>query len=147
MPATVSIYDHTALRFFNGANAPGDTYLVNLYTVLPFIRAATTKAAAEVGATQIPTANGYTQDAKLITSVAFATVTTNDANMDGADIVWTPTAATIAANYAAIFNTTDSGSPPLMHYDFGGTITATFSPLVPFTIAWNALGIALSTVA
>jgi len=146
MAITISPYDHTASRFLAGNNPPSDTYLITLYSVLPFIPGATTKAAAEVGATQIPTANGYIQDTKTLTGVATSIVTTNDAMFDADDTVWTPTAATIAAQFGLLCNSTDSGSPPIYHLDFGGTVTATFSPLVPFTIIWDASGIALVTV-
>ena len=45
--ATVTLYDHTRLRFLSGVNDECDSY--------------TTKAAAESGATQLSTANGYTE--------------------------------------------------------------------------------------
>jgi hypothetical protein len=82
-----------------------------------------------------------------LTGVTTTTVTTNDAMFDAADTVWTPTSGPLSAAYALLYNSTDLDSPPLFHYDFGGTITATLSPLAPFTITWNALGIGLLTVA
>lgn len=139
MAVTISAYNHTAARNRSGANAPGDDYLITLYTVLPFIPAATTKAAAEVGATQLATANGYTQNAKLLTGVGVGTVTTNDANFDADNVSWTPSGGNIAAAFALISNGTDTDDPPMYHIDFGGTVTAI--PGDNFEINWHPDGI------
>jgi hypothetical protein len=140
MAVTISPYDHTAARYFSGENAVGDTYKINLYTVLPFIPAATTKSAAEVGATQVATANGYTQNSKVIASLAVTIITTNDSKLDGEDVIWTASGGIIEADYAMIFNDSDTNDPPVWHIDFGGTITALDGD--PFLIQWNAGGIA-----
>ena len=93
------------------------------------------------------TANVYTQNAKALASVTFTTAATNGAMFDAADTIWTPTSTNLVANFALIYNDTDTNDPPLYHYDFGGAITATFSPLVPFSIIWAVTGIARSVVA
>jgi hypothetical protein len=139
MPVSVTVYDHTPARFLSGANAVGDSYKINLYSTLPANATATTKAAAESGATQISTANGYTQDTKTLTSVAVTTVTTNDAKFDADDVSWTASGGSIAAAFAMVYNDTDTDDPPVFRIDFDGTITATTG--VPFVIEWNASGI------
>ena len=139
MAVTVTVYNHTAARFASGANAEGDTYKMNLYTVLPANLTATTKAAAESGATQLSTANGYTQDAKIITGVAVSIITTNDAMFDANDVSWTPSGGNIAAALGMVYNDTDTNDPPVFRVDFGGTITAV--PGVDFVVQWNASGI------
>jgi hypothetical protein len=139
MPVSVTLYDHTTARFLSGANAAGDSYKINLYSTLPANATATTKAAAESGATQISTANGYTQDTKTLTGVAVTTVTTNDAKFDADDVSWTASGGSIAAAFAMVYNDTDTDDPPVFRIDFDGTITATTG--VPFVIEWNASGI------
>lgn len=139
MPVTITPYNHTAARNRSGANAVGDSYKINLYTVLPANATATTKAAAETGATQLGTANGYTQNAKALTGVAVATVTTNDANFDADDVSWTPSGGNISAAFAMVYNDTDTNDPPLYRIDFGGTVTAI--PGDTFQINWDPAGI------
>jgi hypothetical protein len=139
MPVSVTVYDHTTARFLNGANAVGDSYKINLYSTLPANATATTKAAAESGATQIGTANGYTQNTKTLTGVAVTTVTTNDAKFDADDVSWTASGGSIAAAFAMVYNDTDTDDPPVFRIDFDGTITALDG--IPFVIEWNASGI------
>lgn len=138
----VTIYDHTRARFLSGANAVGDTYKINLYTVLPENATATTKAAAESGATQLSTANGYTQDSKTISGLA-VTVDSNVGVLDGTDVSWTASGAGISAAFALVYNDTDTDDPPVFRYDFEGTVTADAGD--PFQIIWSALGIAQLT--
>lgn len=139
MPVTVTIYNHTKARFLSGANSEADTYKINLYSTLPANLTATTKAAAESGATQIATANGYTQDTKTLSGVAVTVVTTDDARFDADDVTWTASGGSIAAAFAMVYNDTDTNDPPVFRIDFDGTITATAG--IPFVIAWNASGI------
>lgn len=139
MAPSVTWYNHTAARFRSGANAVGDEYIVNLYTVLPANVTATTKAAAESGATQLSTANGYTQNAKVLTGVAVTTVSTNGSKFDADDVSWTASGSGITANFAMVYNNTDADDPPLFRVDFDGAITA--SAGIPLVIAWNASGI------
>jgi len=144
MTVTITPYNHTAARIRSGANAAGDSYLITLYSTLPFIPGATTKAAAEVGATQIATANGYTQNAKLLTGVTVSTVTTDNASFDADDVTWTPAGGNISASFALVCNDTDANDPPLYHIDFGGTVLAT--PGDTFDISWHPDGIDMLVV-
>ena len=139
MAVTVTLYNHTRDRFLSGANAVGDTYKVNLYSTLPANATATTKTAAESGATQLSTANGYTQDSKTLTTVAVTIVSTTNGKFDADDVSWTASGGSIAASFAMIYNDTDTNGPPVARIDFGGTVTALTG--VAFVIAWDANGI------
>jgi hypothetical protein len=139
MAPSVTLYDHTRPRFLSGANAVGDSYKINLYSVLPANVTATTKAAAESGATQVATANGYTQDTKTLTGVVVNTVSTTNGQFDADDVTWTASGGSIAAAFALVYNDTDTDDPPVLRIDFDGTVTATDG--VPFVISWNASGI------
>lgn len=139
MAVIVSLYDHTRSRFLSGLNQPGTDWLINLYTVLPFNQNAVTKAAAETGATQVATANGYTQNGKALTGVAVTIQNESEGKFDANDVTWTATGGSIVADFAMIYDNTGAGKEPLLHIDFGGTITA--SNTINFVIQWNSAGI------
>lgn len=140
MAVTITLYDHTVSRFASGANAVGDTYKINLYSAFSFDATDTTKALAEGGATQLTTANGYTQDAKTLANVAVSVVSTNDAKFDADDVSWTASGGDIGpASYAMIYNDTDTDDPPLAYIAFGEAKTANTG--TPFNITWDAAGI------
>ena len=123
----------------SGANAVGDSYGITLYTTLPFIEGATTKSAAEAGATQVATANGYTQNAKLLTGVAVTIEDVFYGTFNADSVIWTATGGSISAGFALLYNDTDTNDPPLAHIDFDGTVTALDGD--PFQIIWDSLGI------
>jgi hypothetical protein len=137
--ATITLYDHTAQRFASGANVVADTYKINLYTAFTFTAADTTKAAAETGATQVATANGYTQDTKALANVAIAVATTNDATFDADNVTWNASGGSITASYALIYNDTDADDPPVAYIDFEGSQSA--GDGTAFLVTWNASGI------
>jgi len=139
MPVSVNLYNHTRLRFADGSNAQGDTYRINLYSAFTFDATATTKAAAETGATQLSTANGYTQNTKALTGVVIAIANTNGARFDFDDVQWDASGGSIAASHALIYNDTDTNDPPVAHINFDGTITAASG--VPFIVRPNAAGL------
>ena len=144
MAVTITLYDHTVSRFASGANAVGDTYKINLYSVFSFDAADTTKALAEGGATQLSTANGYTQNTKELANVAVSVVTTNDAKFDADDVSWTASGGDIGpASYALIYNETDADDPPVAYIAFGEAKTANTG--TPFNITWDAAGIVTFT--
>jgi hypothetical protein len=138
MPVSVNLYNHTRLRFANGANASTDVYRINLYSAFTFDATATTKTAAETGATQLSTANGYTQNGKTLASVVISVANTNEALFDFADVQWDATGAGIAASHAMVYNDTDANDPPVAHINFDGTVTAAAG--VPFIVRPNAAG-------
>ena len=140
MAVTITLYNHTVSRFASGANAVGDTYKINLYSAFSFDATDTTKVLAEGGATQLTTANGYTQDSKALTNVAVSVVTTNDAKFDADDVSWTASGGDIGpASYALIYNDTDVDKPPVAYIAFGEAKTANTG--TPFNITWDAAGI------
>lgn len=145
MPVTISLYNHTAQKFADGSFAVGDTYKINLYSAFSFDATDTTKALAESGGTQLATNYGYTQDNKVIASVAVNITTTNDATFDAADITWTAAGGDIGPAVGALmFNDTDANDPPVAYIDFGGGQTAVNG--TDFKIIWNASGIFTFTV-
>lgn len=139
MPVSVNVYDHTRLRFANGANSTADVYRCNLYSAFTFAAASTTKTAAETSSTQLATANGYTQNGMILTGVAVVQLGTNGASFTSSNIIWVATGGSIAASHAMIYNDTDTNDPPMLHIDFDGTVTATTGQ--PFAIAINANGL------
>lgn len=144
MAITAHIYNHTVRRFMDGSNAAGDTYKVNLYSAFTFDATATTKSAAETGATELTTANGYTQFDKTLGSVSISTILTNGAMFDAGDTSWTASGGNIAARYVTIFNDTDTDDPPVVTFDLGETVTALSGDF--FELIWNANGIISGTV-
>ena len=142
MAVTISLYNHTAARFANGANAVGDTYKVKLLTAATFD--ATHATLAATGGTEASN-TGYTAGGATLANVAVTTVTTNDAKFDADDVTWTATGAALEAAYAIIYNDTDADDPPVAFIDFGGTESAGAG--TDFKIVWNASGIFTFTVA
>ena len=142
MAVTISLYNHTAKRFAEGSNAVGDTYKVKLLTAATFNATHTTLAAT--GGTEVANGNGYTTGGATLANVAVTTVTTNDAKFDADDASWTASGGAITANYAILYNSTDTDSPPVAFVDFGGSQTA--GDGTDFKVIWNANGIFTFTV-
>lgn len=124
MAVTISRYNHTLKRFIEGSNVTGDTYKIALYSTLTFNATATTKAAAESGATQIATANGYTQNAKTLSGISIDIAGSNGVKVDFDDVVWTASGGAITASKALVYNDTDADDPPLFYIDFDGSQSA-----------------------
>jgi len=140
MPVSGQMYDHTVLKFIQGLNLASDNFLVNLYSAFGFNAAHTTKAQVDAVATQLTTGNGYTQDTKLLTSVAISLVAPRHCKFTAADVVWTASGGVLGpANFAAVFNTSRTDSPPVFYIDFGGPYSS--SPGAPFTLRIHASGI------
>ena len=121
--ALVSPYNHTRL-LFNSQCRDTDDFRINLYSVLPFTATATTKALAEAGATQLPTLNGYTQDATQLQSVETAIYQVTGCAFGAANPVWQASGGSLSATKALIFNSTLANSPPLFYIDLEGTLSA-----------------------
>lgn len=143
MAVTISLYNHTALRFANGANAVGDTYKVKLLSAATFDASHTTLAGT--GGTEATTGTGYTAGGATLGNVAVTTVTTNDAQFDADDVTWSASGGSIAAAYAIIYNDSDTDDPPVAFIDFDGSQSA--GDGTDFKIVWNASGIFTFTVA
>lgn len=143
MAVTMDVYDHTQFLFTSGALL-GDTFGVKLYSAFTFTASDTTVAAAEGGATQLTTANGYTQDAKVLANAAVTQVNTDDAKFDADDVSWTASGGDIGpATYAMIHSVT--GQEPLFYINFGEAKTANNG--TPFNITFDAAGLLTWTVA
>ena len=142
MAVTISLYDHSAKRFADGANAVGDTYKVALYTAATFDATDTTLAG--ITKTEVANGDGYTTGGVALTNVAVTTVSTNGAKFDADDASWSATGSGITASYAIIYNDTDTDDPPVAFIDFDGSQSA--SDGTDFLIAWSANGIFTWTV-
>lgn len=91
------------------------------------------------------TGTGYTAGGATLASKTNAyTSGTNTMALDAADSTWT--SSTITARYAALYKDTGTASTsPLIGYvDFGADQSSSAGP---FTITWDAAGIATFTVA
>lgn len=143
MAVTISLYNHTAKLFAEGANAAADTYKVKLYTAATFD--ATNTTLAGITGTEATAGTGYTAGGQALANVAVTTVTTNDAKFDADDLVWTASGGSITASYGVIYNDTDANDPPIAFIDFGGSQSA--GDTTEFKIVWNASGIFSFTVA
>lgn len=89
---------------------------------------------------------GYTAGGATLTSVTVTyTAATNTVMLDAADMAWN--AATLTARYAVIYDATpatDATRPLIAYVDFGADSSASGAP---FTITWDAAGIATFTAA
>ena len=137
MAVTISLFNHTAKRFADGANAVGDTYKVALYTAATFDATATTLAG--VTKTEVADGDGYTTGGLALTGVAVTTVSTSGAKFDADDASWSASGGPIAAEFAILYNDTDADDPPVAFIDFGESRSA--SDGTDFKIFWNASGI------
>lgn len=92
------------------------------------------------------TGTGYTAGgATLGTPTLTYTGGTNVLKLDGDDTVWST--STLTARYAVIYDSTpasDATRPLIAYLDFGADVVSTAGP---FTITWDAAGIATVTVA
>jgi hypothetical protein len=142
MAVTISLYNHTAKRFADGANAVGDTYKVMLCTAATFDATDTTLAG--ITKTEVATANGYTAGGVALTNVVVTTVSTDGARLDADDATWTASGGTIVASFGILYNDTDADDPPVAFIDFGGSQTA--GDGTDFKVVWSATGIINWTV-
>lgn len=143
MAVTISLYNHTAKLFAEGANAASDTYKVKLYTTATFD--ATNTTLAGITGTEATPGTGYTAGGQALVNVAVTTVTTNDAKFDADDLVWNASGGSITASYGVIYNDTDANDPPIAFINFDGSQSAGNG--TEFKIVWNASGIFSFTVA
>jgi hypothetical protein len=139
---TISLFDHTARRFADGSNAATDTYKVLLATAATFDATATTLAG--VTYTETASGNGYTTGGTTLGNVAVTTVGGNGAKFDADDATWSASGGPITAEYAILYNFSDSGDPPVAFIDFGQLESAGDS--TDFLVVWDSNGIFTWTV-
>ena len=142
MAVTITLYNQAAKLFAEGSNAAADTYKVKLYSAATFN--ASDNTILGITGTEATTGTGYTAGGKSLTGVSVTTITTNDANFDADDVVWTAVGGSITASYAVLYNDTDLNDPPLAFIDFGGSQSA--GDTTDFKIVWNTSGIFTFTV-
>jgi hypothetical protein len=138
---TMTLYNHTRLRFANGANAAADTYKVKLLTAATFDATHTTLAAT--GGTEVANGSGYTTGGATVAGVAFSTFSTTGARFDADDVTWNASGGAITARYAILYNDTDADDPPVSFIDLDADVTAADG--TPFILRWNADGIVTFT--
>lgn len=142
MAITISLYDHTARRFADGSNSVTDTYKLMLCTAATFDASDTTLAG--ITKTEVAEANGYLTGGEALTSVNVSTLDTSGASFDASDVTWSASGGDIEADFAILYNDTDTDDPPVAFIDFDGTKTA--SDGTDFLVVWNADGIIKWTV-
>lgn len=88
---------------------------------------------------------GYTAGGNTLTTVALAyTGATNTLKLSADNVTWS--SSTITARYAVIYDSTpatDATRPLIGYVDFGADVSSSNGP---FTITWNAAGVATVTV-
>lgn len=147
MAVSTSIYDHTAKLFAN-KEIELSTLKVMLLDATASFTAANTTLNDVAGAfhTKEVDGNGWTTGGETVASVAVTQVTTNDAMLDGSNVVVTASGGGIGpALYAVLYDDTHVADAPLVFIDFGGSETA--GDGTDFQIVWSSSGIISWTVA
>jgi hypothetical protein len=153
MAASITLYNHTALRIADATNIllSTGTFKVTLHT-----SSYTPSAAHAVYAdatNELATAFGYTAGGLTLAGVTLTTVTTNDAMFDANDAVWTASGGSIPVWRYAIIRRSDTVNSlvgPLIGYILGDTTPADIPATTTgntLTLQWNASGIVTGTVA
>jgi phage gp45-like len=137
MAVTISLYNHTARRFADGANAVADTYKVMLCTAASFD--ATDVTLAGITKTEVVNGNGYTTGGEVLGGATVTVAETNGAKFDAADVTWTADGGPITAEFAILYNDSDADDPPVAFIDFGKEESA--GDGTDFLIVWNPAGI------
>lgn len=137
MPASVSVYNHTARLFAEGNCEETDTYKLLLATAATFNAANTTLGG--ITYTEALVQGGYVATGKALTGVSVDTSSTNGAKFSALDVAWAATGASITASYGILYNDTQTGDPPLLFIDFGGSKVAEAG--TDFLVVWDAGGI------
>lgn len=143
--ATVTLYNHSAVRFANGSNSASDSYRLMLCESAVFNGADTTLAA--ITKTEVASGAGgvYVTNGQLLTGVVISQ-SGNDAFFDADNVTWNVTSGnTLTAAKGILFNDTDSGDPPVAFLDFGGSVAVEGAN--PFSVIWATAGIVTWTVA
>lgn len=118
-----SAYNHTAKKIAEGSITWTTLKLMLLNATAAFLATdATLVAVAGVANVKEVSGNGWAAGGVAVT-VAFTTVTTNDAMGDTADITVTAAGGPIGpTSFAVLYD--DTGDIPLIFYDLGGAQTA-----------------------
>lgn len=140
MPVTMSYYNG-ALASIVQRDVTADTLKIALYSSLTFDATDTTLAG--ITGTQV-SGNGYTAGGATLSNVSIATANTNGVRIDADNVSWTASGGALAAVGAVIYNDTATGDVPLVHIDFGETLSA--GDGTDFLVTFDAAGIIDITV-
>ena len=141
MAVTISFYDQF-VEFVGdgGIDLDSDTFdIILMDATHVFTQANVNKA--DISANEIATAFGYTQGAKTLASVTWASAAAVQ-TFDAADITWTASGGSIAATDAVIYSETSTAPSAdllMCSIDFDGLQTA--GDGTNFVITFNASGI------
>lgn len=138
MAVTVVPYNDSLMNMLKAMNLGSDTLKVCLLTAAytPDVDNHTTYA--DVSANELAGSGNYTTGGATMSSNAVtADDTNNRAKFDAVDVTWPALTMSAAAQYAAIYNTSDSNNL-LLYVDFGDTIDSGGSD---FTLIWHSNGI------
>lgn len=137
MAVTISLYNHTARRFADGSNAATDTYKLMLCTAAIFDAADATLAG--ITKTEVAAGNGYTTGGEALVGVSVTTAGVNGARFNAVDVTWEADGGPITAEYAILYNDSDTDDPPVAFIDFGKEESA--GDGTDFLVVWNPDGI------
>lgn len=142
MAVALNIYDHTAKLFANGSNTAGDQYKLMLCSSATFNASNTTLAG--IVKTELSAGNGYTTGGAVLSGVT-VTQSGNDCAFDADDVAFTAAGGDLGPVSAGIlYNSTDTGSPPLLYLDFGEAVSTVDG--TSLIVQWHAAGIITFTV-
>lgn len=137
MPVSVSIYNHTSKLFSDGTIEKTDTFKLLLATSATFNAANTTLSGVTYTETLVQ--GGYTTGGKTLSGVSVDTSSTNGSKFTALDVSWAASGASITASYGILYDSTQTGSPPLLFIDFGGSKVAESG--TDFLVVWDPNGI------
>ena len=154
MTASITLYNHTALRIEDATNIllSTGTFKVTLHTSASNAATLTNAVYADL-TNELATGFGYTSGGGTLASVTLTTVTTNDSMFDAADFVWTASGGSIPAWRFAVIRRSDTVNSlvgPLIGYILGDTTPADIPATTvgnTLTLTWDATGIVTGTVA
>ena len=150
MAVTASKYNHTDERVadLSVGDEASNWYVELTDGTTAFNATHTTLAQADDSGADEIDGNGWTTGGENLTSVAATVVNTSYMKITADNVSVTASGGSIAAAAAVVY--VDEGGlgttkTPMVHIDFGETITANDG--TPFVITWNASGIIYSTAA
>jgi hypothetical protein len=144
--ATISLYNHTALRFINGSNSAADTYKIMLLNSSASFNAThTTLTQVSNAAAYEVSGNGWAVGGQTLQNVLLTTLGTNGAMFYADDLTVTISGGSLGPFKSyVVYNATDTNSPPVAFVLLDAAQTIADGNAV--VIAWNASGIVSFTV-
>ncbi len=135
---TITLYNNAKLKMLDGTiDLDSHSLKVILLTSSHSFNAAHTQL-SDVTANQLPTGSGYTQNAKVLSSVTL-TQSGGTITFDAADVSWTASGGDITASYAIVYDDDAAGDLLLFQVAFSAEESAGTS--TDFNIIWDSAGI------